>query len=234
MTLAGSDEVAPRVCREAEWPHDRACEVATGCVETRGDDDYPPRVVTIGGAGVMVLGALAAAVGAALLATALRPRLGTASAVSVAGLLWSLVAIALVTLVPTRPDVGIVPAESRSDACSWDYGGPSGAAFEVLGFDQRTLNVLLFVPAGIFLVLAVGRWWSGLVLGPVGLVALAAYSLAIELTQLQLARIDRACDVTDLVDNITGAGIGFAIGLLLLPVVRPWRNRQRPELPVAH
>ena len=182
----------------------------------------------------MVLGALAAAVGAALLATALRPRLGTASAVSVAGLLWSLVAIALVTLVPTRPDVGIVPAESRSDACSWDYGGPSGAAFEVLGFDQRTLNVLLFVPAGVFLVLAVGRWWSGLVLGPVGLVALAAYSLAIELTQLQLARIDRACDVTDLVDNIMGAGIGFAIGLLLLPVVRPWRNRQRPELPVAH
>jgi hypothetical protein len=182
----------------------------------------------------MVLGALAAAVVAALLATALRPRLGTASAVSVAGLLWSLVAIALVTLVPTRPDVGIVPAEGRSEACSWDYGGPSGAAFEVLGFDQRTLNVLLFVPAGIFLVLAVGRWWSGLVLAPVGLVALAAYSLAIELTQLQLARLDRACDVTDLVDNVLGAGIGFAIGLLLLPVVRPWRSRRRPEQPVAH
>jgi hypothetical protein len=182
----------------------------------------------------MVLGALAAAVVAALLATALRPRLGTASAVSVAGLLWSLVAIALVTLVPTRPDVGIVPAEGRSDACSWDYGGPSGAAFEVLGFDQRTLNVLLFVPAGIFLVLAVGRWWSGLVLAPVGLVALAAYSLAIELTQLQLARLDRACDVTDLVDNVLGAGIGFAIGLLLLPVVRPWRSRRRPHQPVAH
>ncbi len=182
----------------------------------------------------MVLGALAAAVVAALLVTVLRPRLGTASAVSVAGLLWSLVAIALVTLVPTRPDVGIVPAESRSEACSWDYGGPSGAAFEVLGFDQRTLNVLLFVPAGIFLVLAVGRWWSGVVLAPVGLVALAAYSLAIELTQLQLARIDRACDVTDLVDNIMGAGIGFAIGLLLLPVVRPWRGRRKPDQLVAH
>ena len=182
----------------------------------------------------MVLGALAAAVIAAFLATALRPRLGTASAVSVAGLLWSLVAIALVTLVPTRPDVGIVPAERRSEGCSWDYGGPSGAAFEVLGFDQRTLNVLLFVPAGIFLVLAVGRWWSGLVLAPVGLVALAAYSLTIELTQLQLARLDRACDVTDLVDNIVGAGIGFAIGLLLLPVVRPWQDGRRRQQPVAH
>jgi hypothetical protein len=191
-------------------------------------------VVTIGGTGVMLLGALAAAGLAALLAMALRPRLGTATAVSVAGLLWSLVAIVLVTLVPTRADVGIVPADGRSESCSWDYGGPSGAAFEVLGLDQRTLNVLLFVPAGMFLVLAVGRWWSGLVLAPLGLLGLAAYSLAIELTQLQLARLDRACDVTDLVDNVLGAGIGFVIGLLLLPVVRPWRGRRRQPEAVAH
>ena len=182
----------------------------------------------------MVLGALVAAGLAALLVTVLRPRLGTASAVSVAGLLWSLVAIALVTLVPTRADVGVVPAESRSEACSWDYGGPSGAAFEVLGFDQRTLNVLLFVPAGLFLVLAVGRWWSGLVLAPVGLAALAAYSLTIEFTQLQLARLDRACDVTDMVDNILGAAIGVAIGVVLLPVVKPWRGRRPSRPPVAH
>ncbi len=181
----------------------------------------------------MVLGALVAAGLAALLATVLPPRLGTASAVSVAGLLWSLVAIALVTLVPTRPDVGIVPAETRSESCSWDYGGPSGTTFEVLGLDQRTLNVLLFVPAGLFLVLAIGRWWTGLVLAPVGLAALAAYSLTIEFTQLQLARLDRACDVTDMVDNILGAGIGFAMGLILLPVVRPWRGRRPPRPPAS-
>ena len=106
-------------------------------------------MVTIGGTGVMVLGALAALVVAALVALATRSRLGTVSAVAVAGLLWSLVAIALVTLVPTRADVGVVPAEGRSESCSWDYGGPSGAAFEVLGLDQRTLNVMLFVPAGL-------------------------------------------------------------------------------------
>lgn len=186
-------------------------------------------MVTIGGTGVMALGALVAAGLAAVLALALRPRLGTVTSTAVAGLLWSLVAIALVTLVPTRPDVGIVPAETRSESCSWDYGGPSGGAFEVLGFDQRTLNVLLFVPAGMFLVLVVGRWWSGVALAPLGLAALAAYSLGIELTQLQLARLDRACDVTDIVDNVLGAGIGFAIGLLLLPVVRPWRGRRAPE-----
>lgn len=180
-------------------------------------------MVTIGGTGVMALGGLLAAVVAAVLALVLRHWLGTVTAVSVAGLLWSLVAIALVTLVPTRPDIGFVPAETRSETCSWDYGGPSGAAFEVLGLDQRTLNVLLFVPAGLFLVLAVGRWWAGLVLAPLGLGLLAAYSLGIEFTQLQLARLDRACDVTDIVDNILGAGVGFVIGLLLLPVVKPWR-----------
>ena len=173
----------------------------------------------------MVLGALVAGGVAVVLALLTRRRLGTTSAVAVSGLLWSLVAIALMTLVPTRADIGIVPAESRSESCSWDYGGPSGAAFEVLGLDQRTLNVLLFVPAGMFLVLAVGRWWAGLLLAPIGLACLAAYSLLVELVQLQLARLDRACDVTDMVDNVVGAGIGFAIGLVLLPILRPWRGR---------
>ena len=174
----------------------------------------------------MVLGALAAGVVAVLLALALQRSLGTVSAVAVSGLLWSLVVIALVTLVPTRADVGLVPAESRSESCSWDYGGPSGAAFEVFGLDQRTLNVLLFVPAGMFLVLAVGRWWTGLLLAPLGLLGLALYSLAIEFVQLELARLDRACDVTDMVDNILGACIGVGLGLLVLPFARPWRGRR--------
>jgi hypothetical protein len=182
--------------------------------------------MSIGGTGVMVLSTLAAALVAMLLALATRRRLGTITAVAFSGLLWSLVAIAIATLVPTRANVGIVPADSRSDACSWDYGGPNGAAFEGLGFDQRTLNVLLFLPAGMFLVLAVGRWWSGVVLAPLGLAVLAAYSVGVELLQLQLARIDRACDVTDMVDNILGAGVGFLIGLVLLPIVRPWRGRR--------
>ncbi len=180
----------------------------------------------MGGTGVMVLAVLLAAVVAVVLGMVLRPRLGTVTAVAVSGLLWSLAAIAVATLVPTRADVGIVPAGSRSDSCSWDYGGPTGAAFEGLGFDQRTLNVLLFVPAGMFLVLAVGRWWSGVVLAPLGLALLAAYSVGVELVQLQLARIDRACDVTDMVDNILGAGVGCLVGVLLLPLTRPWRGRE--------
>ena len=82
------------------------------------------------------------------------------------------------------------------------------------------------MPAGTFCVLTLARWRAGRVLVPLGLVALAAYSLGIEETQLHVARIDRACDVTDIIDNVTGAGIGVVAGLLLLPVVRPWRARR--------
>ena len=66
---------------------------------------------------------------------------------------------------------------------------------------------------------------------PLGLAALAAYSTLIELTQLAAARIDRACDVTDIIDNVTGAVVGVLIGLALLPVVRPWRFRRSAMTP---
>ena len=61
---------------------------------------------------------------------------------------------------------------------------------------------------------------------PLGLAGLAAYSGVIELTQLELARIDRACDLTDVVDNVTGAVFGVAIGLVLMVLFRPWRHRR--------
>jgi hypothetical protein len=63
------------------------------------------------------------------------------------------------------------------------------------------------------------------VLVPLGLVGLAAYSVVIELTQLELARIDRACDLTDVVDNVSGALIGVGVGLVLMVLIRPWRHR---------
>jgi glycopeptide antibiotics resistance protein len=76
-------------------------------------------------------------------------------------------------------------------------------------------------------VLALARWRAGRVLVPVGLLALAAYSLGIEETQLHVARIDRACDVTDILDNVSGALLGVLLGLALLPLARPWRARSR-------
>ncbi len=173
----------------------------------------------------MVLGALAAGLVLALVAAVAQRRLGWVTSWSIAGFVWSVVVIGLVTLLPAEASVGVVPIESRLPECSMDYGGPAPDGFWVFQGGQRTLNTLLFMPAGAFLVLAVSRWRAGLVLAPLGLVGLAAYSLLIEKTQFELARIDRACDITDVVDNVSGAVIGFGVGLVLMLVLRPWRHR---------
>ena len=94
---------------------------------------------------------------------------------------------------------------------------------------QRALNTALFVPAGALLVVAAARWRAARWTVPVGLVLLAAYSAGIEYTQLELARIDRACDVTDFIDNVTGAALGVLLGLVLALVFRPWRRRRLPR-----
>lgn len=174
----------------------------------------------------MVLGALASGAVFALLALTLSRRLGPVTAVGIAGLLWSLVVIALVTLVPASGAPGIVPAEGRMATCSWDIGGPAPEGFWILESGQRSLNTVLFVPAGALLVLAVARWRAAWLLAPIGLGLLGVYSAAIELVQLEVARIDRACDVTDIVDNVTGAAIGFGIGVVLAMLLRPWRHRR--------
>ena len=173
----------------------------------------------------MLLLVAAAAALCALLAVALRPSVGWFSALSIAGLLWTLAVLGTITLIPADGAPGIVSAEGRMTTCSWDIGGPAPDGFWIFSGGQRMLNVVVFVPAGVLLVLALARWprvaWVGV---PVGLTLLAAYSIGIEATQLALARIDRACDVTDVIDNVTGAVIGVGIGIVLALVVRPWRR----------
>jgi hypothetical protein len=173
----------------------------------------------------MVVGAALAALPFALLAAVVQRRTGWVTAWAWCGLLWWLVVIGLVTLVPLAGIDLTVPAETRADTCSLEYGGPAPEGFWILSGGQRLLNTALFVPAGALLVLASARWRVGWAMAPLGLMGLAAYSLLIELVQLELARIDRACDVTDLVDNVTGAALGFAAGLVLSVVLRPWRRR---------
>jgi glycopeptide antibiotics resistance protein len=182
-------------------------------------------VVTVGGVGVMLLGAAVAGAVMWLAAWAMSQRLGWLSALSIAGLVWSLVVIALVTLVPTSSDTGWIMEGEAQTQCSFDYGGPAPEGFWIFSGTQRMLNTALFVPSGALLVLAVARWPRAWRLAVAGLLALAAYSVGIEAAQLALARIDRACDVTDVVDNVTGAGIGFLVGLVLAAVLRPWRQR---------
>ncbi|QZY28983.1 VanZ family protein [Nocardioides coralli] len=179
----------------------------------------------VGGTESMVAGAAVSFVFFAALAVALRRRLGWVTAAASCGFFWWLTVIALVTLVPLAGIDLAVPAESRSETCSLDYGGPAPDGFWILSGGQRLLNTALFVPAGALLVVAAARWRIGWVAAPLGLIWLGLYSLAIELLQLELARIDRACDVTDLVDNVTGALLGFSVGLILTALLRPWRRR---------
>jgi hypothetical protein len=181
--------------------------------------------VEIGGTESMVAGAVLSGAVLAAVAVVAQRRVGWVTAWSWCGLLWWLGVIALVTLVPLSGIDLAVPAETRSETCSLDYGGPAPEGFWVFSGGQRLLNTALFVPAGAFLVVAVTRWRVGWIAAPLGLIGLATYSLLIELVQLGVARIDRACDVTDLVDNVVGAVIGFLLGLVAAAVLRPWRRR---------
>jgi glycopeptide antibiotics resistance protein len=170
-------------------------------------------MVSVGGPWVMLLGAAGSLAACVLLAVLLRPWLGSTRAWCVAGLVWTVVVVALVTLVPASGAPGIIPAEEAQTSCSWDIGGPAPEGFWIFSGGQRLLNTALFVPPGFFLGVLLGtrrRWWlSGL-----GVVLLAAYSAGIEATQLALARLDRACDATDVLDNTTGAVIGVGMGLV--------------------
>lgn len=182
--------------------------------------------VTIGGTGVMLLGCAGSFVVFLGLAGLLSRRLGPVTALAIAGFCWTVVSIGILTLIPARWDIGVVPIGEAQTECSLDYGGPAPDGFWILPGSQRLLNIVVFVPAGALWVLAVARWRSGWVLGPVGIIGLGLYSAGIESLQLAAARIGRACDVTDMVDNLTGAVLGGAIGILLALVLRPWRRRR--------
>ncbi len=149
----------------------------------------------------MLLGIAVAGVPCLALVAVLRRRTGAAWAWSLGLLLWSLATIGVLTL-----------------------GGPAPDGFWIVSGGQRLLNAVIFVPSGALLVLVLARWRSARWTIPVGLLGLGLVSVAIEATQQVLARLDRSCDVTDVVDNLTGAAIGVLVGLALLPLVRPWRR----------
>jgi hypothetical protein len=183
-------------------------------------------VFPVGGVGVMLLGVLLSGLVCLVFAAGLRRRLGTVTGTAVALLVWSIVVIGLVTLIPANGAPGWVPAETRLSTCSTDYGGPAPDGFWIFSGGQRLLNAVVFVPSGALVVIVVSHWRRPWLTAPLGLALLAGYAVAIELTQLVLARLDRACDVTDMVDNATGALLGGAIGVVLALALRPWRERR--------
>lgn len=164
----------------------------------------------------------------ALLAAASWRRLGPVTALALGGLVWSVAVIATLTLIPANGAPGVVYADGRLDTCSWDVGGPAPDGFWIFSGGQRLLNLAVFVPSGALLVVVAARWGrAALATVPVGLLLLAAYSVGIEWAQLELARLDRACDVTDVIDNTSGAVLGVLVGVPLAMVLRPWRAERR-------
>jgi hypothetical protein len=182
-------------------------------------------VFPVGGVVAMLLGVVLSGLVCLSLTLAVRRRTGWTWAATLGLFVWSLVVLGLITLLPANGAPGIVLAEDRLAHCSWDIGGPAPDGFWIVAGGQRLLNTLVFVPSGVLLVLTAARWprtaWVSV---PIGFALLAAYSVMIELIQLALARLDRACDVTDMIDNITGAALGVLLGVLLALVLRPWRS----------
>lgn len=70
------------------------------------------------------------------------------------------------------------------------------------------MNVLMFVPVGLFLLLLLGRrrWWAAVLLG-------VALTVGIEAAQLFLP--DRVSDFRDIVANSVGAFVGVVAALLV-------------------
>src|SRR5262245_16549414 len=134
----------------------------------------------VGGVGVMLLLIAGAAVVSTLLAAVLARRFGWPWSLLFGLLVFSVASIGVLTLIPANGAPGIVPAEGRLDHCSWDIGGPAPDGFWILPGGQRLLNVAVFVPAGVFLVLVAARWRWAWVTVPVGLAALARYLTVIE------------------------------------------------------
>lgn len=76
--------------------------------------------------------------------------------------------------------------------------------------EENLLNLVMLLPIGVLLPLAIGkkaRWWMGLIIG-------AMASLAIELLQLFLRR--GLFEFDDIVHNAIGAMVGCLIGSLIL------------------
>ena len=103
------------------------------------------------------------------------------------------------------------------------HGEPLSRWFTTQTFQQVCLNILLFVPLGVFARLLWRRGLTGTVL--IGFAA----SLLIEVTQVTAnfgtaPYVYRIFDVDDLMNNTLGAGVGWVFGALLWALVRGRRS----------
>jgi glycopeptide antibiotics resistance protein len=165
--------------------------------------------------------------------------------------LWPGIAIALVvsivasgvvgrTLRVARPvawlmvlSLGVILAATMTpqwEALAYGARGSSSCDFsriglaplrELLRFGDTSGNVLMFIPLGVTIAL-VPQSRRKLAL----LIAAIALPFAIEITQMLLPVLDRACESADVVDNLTGLVVGIGGG-----VVAGWFGRSMARRP---
>jgi glycopeptide antibiotics resistance protein len=81
---------------------------------------------------------------------------------------------------------------------------------DIFGFGDPTFNILLYVPLGVAIgLLPTNRRKVGFIL------AACVMPVVIELIQMQAIVLDRACQSSDIADNLTGLVVGLVIGLVV-------------------
>lgn len=158
----------------------------------------------------MLPGVVAAILTATILSGWAARRLGTSG--TVAWLLLASVGVILaVTLTPSRSAF----EHGATGVVTCDLGRVGPAALEIyLRFGDPVLNILLFVPLGMF-ISQLDHHRRHLLL------AAALLPFAIEVIQAVAVPLDRACQGGDVFDNLAGLVAGLALGTL-------WR-RARPR-----
>jgi glycopeptide antibiotics resistance protein len=164
--------------------------------------------------------------------------------------LWPGIAIALVvsivasaavgrTLRVPRPvawamilSLGVILAATMTpqwEALAFGAQGSSTCDFSRIGlasltdylrFGDTSGNVLMFIPLGVAIALVPRSRRMAVVL-----IAATALPFAIEITQMLLPVLDRACESADVVDNLTGLVLGLGGGVVAARLGRSLARR---------
>lgn len=122
----------------------------------------------------------------------------------------SLVAIGAVTLTPGMDEF------AHRQPCALGRWRPVWLTPQLMAMNDRTLNLVLFVPLGFFAALFAAR--SGRRSAVVA--AALAVSPVVELLQHLLPSLGRNCSSLDVADNVSGCVLGLAAGLVVAAVAR--------------
>ncbi len=126
-----------------------------------------------------------------------------------------LLSLGIILAATLTPQAAALDFGARGSA-SCDFSRVGLASWrEVLSAGDAGGNILMFIPLGVAIGLVPGsRRKAAIVVGAIAL------PFAIEMIQLVVPRLDRACESADVVDNLTGLAIGLVAGTLVGQVAR--------------